>query len=157
MKPDDRLIGFEPFNIGPETRFLILGSFPSVKSLAGSFYYLHPRNRFYRIIAELFGKPFPETVEDKKKLLIDCHIGLWDIVDSCVRPGSLDSAIKDAVISDLRIIPGIEKIRLGCSGRKSFQLTSHHYPELNPYYLPSPSPANAKYFSIEPWREFLLR
>ena len=150
MKPE-MLKGFEPFNIGAGTRYLILGSFPSVKSLDGNFYYLHPQNKFYRIISQLFQEQFPVGIVDKKNLLIRCRIGLWDIISQCERSGSLDSAIKNYRVSDLKSISNIKSMKIGCTGKKSFELTRKYYQELNPTYLSSPSPANAKYFSMESW------
>lgn len=156
MKQDESILsGFEPFNLNDNTKYLILGSFPSVKSLEGSFYYLHPQNRFYKIISKYFNEEYPTTIEDKKSLLIRNRIALWDIIKSCRREGSLDQNIRDITVVDLLSIPNIENIKIGCSGKKSYELTKKHYPMLNVTYLSSPSPANAKYFDISSWEEFL--
>lgn len=155
MKQTELILnGFEPFNLDSNTKYLILGSFPSVKSLEGSFYYLHPQNKFYQMIAKFFNEEFPVSIEDKKDIVIRNHIALWDIIKSCKREGSLDSAIKDITVVDLLTIPNIDKIKIGCTGKKSYELTKKHYPELDVTYLSSPSPANVKYFDMSTWEEF---
>ena len=70
MLPKSNLIGFAPFNVTENTKYLILGSFPSVKSLEGDFYYLHPQNKFYKLIANFFNEDYPQTISDKKNVLI---------------------------------------------------------------------------------------
>lgn len=154
MLPKNNLVGFAPFNINENTKYLILGSFPSVKSLEGDFYYLHPQNRFYKLIAEFFNENYPKTIDDKKKLIIKNNIGLWDIVKSCQREGSLDSNIKDIVINDLYSINNIRNLKIGCTGKKSYELTKKYFPDLNIFYLSSPSPANVKYFDVQTWKIF---
>ncbi len=89
----DRIYGFAPVE-DENARILIVGSMPSVMSLEVSFYYGHPRNAFWPIMANVFLSPFPEKIEDKKNLLIENRIALWDVYASCVREGSLDSAIR---------------------------------------------------------------
>ena len=71
------------------SRILILGSFPSVKSREQNFYYGHPQNRFWKLMARLFEEPVPETTEDKKGLLMRHHIALWDVVAACDIKGCL--------------------------------------------------------------------
>lgn len=90
---EERIEGFPPV-AEADARLLILGSMPSVESLKQGFYYAHPRNAFWRILAEVFDESVPDSIEDKKRLLIDHRIALWDVAHSCVRPGSLDSNIK---------------------------------------------------------------
>lgn len=95
---------------------LILGTMPSVQSLKDGFYYAHPRNAFWRILAECTGEVRPETIEQKKGLLLRHHIALWDTAKSCVREGSLDSAMRDVELNDLdsffKRYPQIERVLL---------------------------------------------
>ena len=94
-----RIFGFEPV-FRPDARILILGSMPSVESLKQSFYYAHPRNAFWHIIPEILGENAPETIDQKKEMLLRHKIALWDTVGSCEREGSLDSAIRGAEAND---------------------------------------------------------
>lgn len=109
----DRLTGFPPVWRG-DARVLILGSMPSVESLRQGFYYAHPRNAFWPMMAEIFGERCPETIEEKKDLLIRHRIALWDSAQSCRREGSLDSAIRNPRINDFDTLykncPGITHV-----------------------------------------------
>ncbi|MDE7084164.1 MAG: DNA-deoxyinosine glycosylase, partial [Clostridia bacterium] len=93
--------GFEPFYNG-DSRVLILGSFPSVKSREQSFYYGHPQNAFWRILSAFFGEDKPLTVEDKKAFLSKNKIALWDIVTECEIVGSRDETIKNYKVANLQ-------------------------------------------------------
>ena len=73
----------------PDSEILILGSFPSVRSREQQFYYAHPQNRFWKVMASLCGSDVPQTVADKKEMLIKNHIALWDVIESCEITGSL--------------------------------------------------------------------
>ena len=86
------------------SRILILGSFPSVKSREGKFFYHHPQNRFWKVMAAVLGVPVPETVEEKKRMLLDHHVAVWDVIGSCQIEGSSDSSIRDVVPNDLNRI-----------------------------------------------------
>lgn len=99
MDLDDRIHGYPPV-IGADSRVLIVGSMPSVESLAQGFYYAHPRNAFWRILSDVFGAPLPVTIEDKKHLILENRLALWDVYASCERKGSLDSAIRNGEIND---------------------------------------------------------
>ena len=83
-------------------RTLILGTMPSVKSLEAAFYYAHPRNAFWRILAETFEEAPPRTVEEKKALLLRHDVALWDTAHSCVRKGSLDADMREVQLNDVR-------------------------------------------------------
>ena len=74
---------------------LILGSFPSVKSREAEFFYGHPQNRFWRVLAGVFSAPVPETVEQKKKLVLENGLALWDVIAECEITGSADTSIKN--------------------------------------------------------------
>ena len=81
------------------SRILILGSFPSVKSREQNFFYGHPQNRFWRVIAAVFDRPVPQTIDEKKQLILDNRLALWDSIASCVITGSSDSSIKNACVN----------------------------------------------------------
>ena len=97
---------------GPGSEILILGSFPSVKSREQQFYYGHPQNRFWKIIAALFDSEVPQTIDEKKDLILDNGLALWDVIESCEITGSSDSSIKNAITNDLSIILSSSPIKL---------------------------------------------
>ncbi len=156
-----QICSFEPV-FGSENRLLILGSMPSVKSLEAGFYYMHPRNRFWPLIARITREALPESAAGRRELLLRHRIALWDILRSCTRPGSMDSDIRDGTPNDIYRIPGIETLPIFCNGK-----TAAHYfekyvtardPQLRAETLPSTSPANQKYFDENKWlalRNFL--
>jgi TDG/mug DNA glycosylase family protein len=96
---EKRITGFGPV-WREDARILILGSMPSVESLNQAFYYAHPRNAFWPMMAGILGEQMPACIEDKKAMLIRHRIALWDTVQSCERPGSLDSNIRCAQAND---------------------------------------------------------
>ena len=98
-----RIICFDPV-AEADAQLLILGTMPSVESLRQQFYYAHPRNAFWPIMAEVLGEQAPQTIEEKKQLLIRHGIALWDVAHSCVRPGSLDSDIRDVQPNDFAML-----------------------------------------------------
>ncbi|MRJ02131.1 MAG: DNA-deoxyinosine glycosylase [Epsilonproteobacteria bacterium] len=128
------------------SRILILGTFPSITSLQENFYYSHPQNQFWRLLAGVLDHPLPQSVEEKRDLLRRNGIALWDMVASCRREGSLDSALRDVEVNDieglLKEYPSIEALFF--TGRKSEALYNSHFShlEIPTFYLPSPSPAN---------------
>jgi len=134
------------------SRVLILGSFPSVKSREAMFFYGHPQNRFWPLMAELFGEDVPMTVEDKKSLVLRNHIALWDSIHSCTITGSSDSSVRDVVPNDLSVILDNSRVEaVFCNGALSYKMYMKYiYPEsrIEAVKLPSTSPANAA-FSIE--------
>lgn len=101
----ERIFGFPPV-ARSDARVLILGSMPSVESLRRSFYYAHPRNAFWPMMAEILGEARPESIEEKAALLTRHRIALWDTVESCERAGSLDSAIRSARANDFAAFYG---------------------------------------------------
>ncbi len=156
----------ERHNIDPvfseDSKVLILGSFPSVKSRETAFFYGHPQNRFWKIIAALVNEDVPETIEQKKKLLLTNHIALWDVIESCEITGSSDQSISNVVPNDLNLILSKADIRkIFCNGSKSYDLYMKHiYPltGIIPGKLPSSSPANAAFSLdrlIEKWKEIV--
>ena len=91
---------FEPV-YDENSRILILGTFPSVKSRENQFYYGHPQNRFWKVIAELTGSSLPESIKEKRKLLLENRIAIWDVIASCSITGSSDSSIRDVEVNDI--------------------------------------------------------
>ncbi|HBO58633.1 MAG TPA: DNA-deoxyinosine glycosylase [Alphaproteobacteria bacterium] len=131
---------------------LILGSMPGVKSLEQAQYYAHPQNAFWRIMAALFGAPYPlASYDDKLNLLLSRHIALWDVISTCARDGSLDSDIRDAVPNDFerffKQYPNIKTVFFnGQKAYNSFTKSFKTAPFVNALTLvplPSTSPANA--------------
>lgn len=138
--------GFPPFFDG-DSRVLILGSFPSVKSRLQSFYYGHPQNAFWRILANFFGREKPLTVEERKAFLSRYKIALWDIVTECEIVGSRDETIKNFKVANLREV--LQNSSIECilvNGGRAFSIFEKYYGGIEiPYFkLPSTSPANAK-------------
>ena len=139
--------GFGPF-YDADSRILILGSFPSVKSREVSFYYGHPQNRFWKVLAAIAGEEPPVTLGDKQAFLQWNRIALYDVIQSCSIEGSADSSIGDVVVTDLRPILAGSAVgsRIYVNGGKAHQLyMKYQYPQLGieAVRLPSTSPANA--------------
>lgn len=93
-----------------ESRILILGSLPSVKSREQMFFYGHPQNRFWKMISAVFEEAVPQTIEEKKALMLKHNIAMWDTIYSCDIIGSSDSSIKNVVPTDLKSIVDNSKI-----------------------------------------------
>ena len=134
------------------SRILILGSFPSVKSREEAFYYGHPRNRFWPLMARILTPEDPRvplTKEDRTKVMEDNHIALWDVVESCDIIGSSDATIKNVVVTDLRRILDRAPVRkIFINGKTAFRLYRKYSLPLvgdraEAVCLPSTSPANA--------------
>lgn len=126
---------------------LVLGSFPSVKSRENAFYYGHPQNRFWRVLAALFLQPVPETIGDKTALLHRTGIALWDVVSACDIVGSADSSLTRLKLNDIAsLVRGTQIKRVLLNGQKAGALYRKHWEgKLGiPFQiLPSTSPANA--------------
>ena len=142
-----------------DSKILILGSFPSVKSRENGFFYGHPQNRFWKVIAAVCNQEIPQNIEQKKALLLEHHIAVWDVIHSCRIEGSADSSIKNVVANDISTImkeSNIEKIFT--NGKKADALYKKHIlPEsgIVSVCLPSTSPANAAWTLdklIEAWK-----
>ena len=138
---------------------LILGSLPSVKSREQNFFYGHPQNRFWPLLAALFGEAAPQSVEEKKALALRNHVALWDTIYSCDIVGSSDSSIRGVVPTDLRPILAASGVkRIFCNGRTSgLYYAKYQEKTLNirATVLPSTSPANAAWTMdrlMEAWR-----
>lgn len=145
-------------------KILILGTLPGEKSLEMQLYYAHPRNRFWRVIAEITSSKLPNDYSEKLELLQQNKIGVWDVVQSAKRIGSLDTNILEEVPNDLdNFIENHPNLKvIAFNGSKSNKLFDKYFtrkPELKYLSLPSTSPANATFTFerlCEKWREILL-
>ena len=130
-----------------DSKILILGTLPSVKSRENHFYYGHKQNRFWKVLAYLCGEPVPETVEEKKKMLLKHHIAVWDVIQSCDIRGSSDSSIKNVEPTDIRrLLTESQITRIYANGNKAgelYQRYQHPLTGMDATVLPSTSPANA--------------
>ena len=137
---------FEPV-YNESSRVLILGSFPSVKSRESHFYYGHPQNRFWKVIAALTGEAVPATIEEKRNVLLSHGIAVWDVIESCEIIGSSDSSIREVKVNDFsRILQIAPNIHIFANGSKSYELYQRYaFPQTGreAVKLPSTSPANA--------------
>lgn len=145
------------------SKILILGTFPSVKSREAKFFYGHPQNRFWRVMARLCDEDIPQTVEDKKKLILDNHFALWDVIHSCDVEGSADSSIKNVVPNDISVILKNSKVsRIFVNGKKAESLYKKYLEKetgITAVCLPSTSPANALWSEdrlTEYWRSHIF-
>lgn len=131
------------------SKLLILGSFPSVKSREISFYYGHPRNRFWTLLSALLKQPIPVSIEEKKNFLLSYHIALWDVIQSCEIKGSSDSSIKNVVPNNiLSLIEQSSVTHIYANGSKAYSLYEKYCkPDifLPITKLPSTSPANVAF------------
>lgn len=146
-----------------DSRVLILGSFPSVKSREYGFFYGHPQNRFWKVAARVFNEEVPHTISEKKDFLIRNYIALWDVIGSCEITGSSDSSIKNLTVNDISLILKTADIQaVYLNGGKAYQLYKKYiFPVTGRegICLPSTSPANAAWNIdklTEAWSEILL-
>lgn len=142
-----------------ESKVLILGSFPSVKSREQCFFYGHPQNRFWKVLAAVFDQPLPSSIEDKKEFLMQNRVALWDVIASCEIKGSSDSTIKNAVANDLAPILANSSIKkIFVNGGTAKKLYDRHILPIigiESTVLPSTSPANAAWSLarlVESWK-----
>lgn len=131
------------------SKVLILGSFPSVKSRETQFYYGHPKNRFWKLLAELYEAKEPLSIPEKKKFLRERKIALWDVIKSCDITGSSDSSIRNAVVNDINEILNAANIKaIYANGKKAESLYQKYVEPMTgkpAVGLPSTSPANAAF------------
>ena len=129
------------------SKVLILGSLPSVKSREQMFFYGHPQNRFWPMMADLLGEPRPGTVEEKRTMALAHHLAMWDTIYSCDIKGSSDSSIRNVCPTDLRqIIEGSQVKHVFCNGSTSgayYRKYQENELGIKAVVLPSTSPANA--------------
>lgn len=153
-------MGFSPV-FDENSRVLILGSFPSVKSRKIAFYYGNKQNRFWKTVCGVFSEEIPESIDGKIAFLLAKKIALWDMVAKCRIEGSADSSIEVEAVSDLRIIfekTKIEKVLL--NGALAYELFEKYYADycnqagIKYKKMQSTSPANPR-FSKEEWEKEL--
>lgn len=156
----DRVIHPIPPVFNENSKILILGSFPSVKSRESGFFYGHPQNRFWRVLAAIYESDVPKTVEEKRAFLLQNGIAVWDVLASCRILGSSDSSIRDASPNDLTpILCGAPIERIYTNGGTATVLYRRYLSKqtgIDCISLPSSSPANASFsleMLIEKWRE----
>ena len=144
------------------SRILILGSFPSVKSREAGFFYGHPQNRFWKVLAGICKEAVPQTVEEKKCFLLRNGIAVWDVIAECDITGSSDSSIRNVKPADIRRILDAAKIeRICCNGTTAYRLYEKYLFPLckrEAVKLPSSSPANAAWSAerlMEEWGKSL--
>lgn len=139
---------FEPI-FDENSEILILGTLPSVKSRETDFYYGHPQNRFWKVIARITNTQSYNTIEEKKKMLLDNKIAVWDTIASCDIVGSSDSSITNVVPSDISMILNYSNIKkIYVNGGKAYELYNKYLLKktgIEAIKLPSTSPANAKF------------
>ena len=143
----DNIIHNIPPVFDKNSKILILGSFPSVLSRETGFFYGHPRNRFWKVISAVLGKPMPVGNDEKKKFLIENGIALWDVIRSCTITGSSDSSIKDVIPNDISQILSSADIKQifvnGKTAEKYYRKYLLPSVKKEAVCLPSTSPANA--------------
>ena len=146
---------FGPY-INEDSKVLILGSIPSVKSRELGFYYMHPQNRFWKLMSDLLNEKFPDTIDGKKNFLKRNKMALWDVLDSCEINGSSDSSIKNPKVNDIKkLIQGTDVKYIFVTGKKALELYNKYCYEdvlIKAIYLPSTSGANCA-FSYDTLKE----
>ena len=129
-----------------ESQVLMLGSIPSPKSREMAFYYGHPQNRFWKVMAAVLGEDIPETIPQKKAMLKKHHVALWDVLDSCTIVGASDTSIEDPVVNNIGELVKKSKVsRIFCTGATAYNLYKKFCANdvgMEATKLPSTSPAN---------------
>lgn len=150
---------FEPV-FRQDSKVLVLGTFPSVKSRENLFFYGHPQNRFWKVLAAITGEPVPASIPEKKQLLLAHRIALWDVIKSCEIMGSSDSSIRNVVPADIpRLLEQSSISAIFGNGNKTCELFDKYTRPMilekfsgspvksealsSIHRLPSTSPANA--------------
>lgn len=161
----NKCLSFQP-QINEQSRILILGSMPGVKSLEEQQYYAHPQNRFWKIIGLLTDNKGLEKTDYKNKIevILNNNFALWDVIKQCSREGSLDSAIQNETPNNIqKLLEKFPNIKIIClNGNKAYSAFKKYFPELltNPrlkiYKMPSTSPANARFQIPELIKEWMV-
>lgn len=143
---------FEPI-YDKNSRILILGTMPSIKSRQKNFYYAHPQNKFWKVLSIVFKEKMPVTEIQKTEFLLRHHIALWDVLFSCEIENSSDSSIKNPKVNAIELLIKKTKIKvIFTNGKKAYTLYQKYvYPitKIKAISLPSTSPANIGNFSLE--------
>lgn len=157
----NRIFSFPPI-IDENSKILILGSIPGVKSLEKQQYYGHPQNKFWKIIFELFNEKFTDDYSEKINILQKHQIALWDVIDSCERKGSLDSEIKNEEANKIEELLNVhQNIKaIFCNGGKSYKSVQKILGKnfrIPIYQLPSTSPLHTVSFEkkLEDWKKIV--
>jgi TDG/mug DNA glycosylase family protein len=152
--------GFPPV-IDPGVKTLILGSFPSQKSLQKAEYYAHKQNQFWRLVGAVIGEDMPREMDyaQRKRILLKHHIGLWDVIGACERKGSLDSNIRNQKDNNFSLVLRKAKnLRRVCfNGKKAAEREPIFRLRYKTVVLPSSSPANTMRFhlKLKQWRQIV--
>lgn len=148
MKPKFQSHTFAPV-FDANSVILILGTFPSVQSRENGFYYGHPQNRFWKVLAEILKTELPETIDEKRQMLLTNRIAVWDVIKSCEILNSADSSIKNVVPNDFtRILSDTQIKTIYANGKTAERLYNKFVKENTGreiVFLPSTSPANASF------------
>lgn len=145
-----------------ESKILILGTMPSPKSREAGFFYMHPQNRFWRVMEEVFGEPFKHpnnssdssaAITERRDFLLRHHLAMWDVLASCEITGAADSSIKNAIPNDFtEIFENSQIHHIICTGKTAYNLWKKNCAaiyearfNLTIHCLPSTSPANAQW------------
>ncbi|MBO5933906.1 MAG: DNA-deoxyinosine glycosylase [Clostridia bacterium] len=146
------------------SEILILGSFPSVKSREECFFYGHPQNRFWKVVARVLNEETPVTIQEKTDMMLRHHIAVWDVIHSCEIEGSADSTIRNVEANDLSIILSDAPIkRIYVNGRKAeamYKKYTEKQTGIKAIVLPSTSPANAAWNEdrlFEEWKQIIIK
>ena len=144
MKNNNPVLVTHPFEpvFDESSKVLFLGSFPSPASREVGFYYGHPKNRFWSVLSEVLGEPLPNTIEDKKHMLLSHNIAIWDTLASCKIVGASDNSIKNAMANDIAGLKAKSKIKAVFTLGKTSTNLYKKYVGNDCIYLPSTSPAN---------------
>ena len=137
---------FEPV-YDERSRVLILGTMPSPASRENGFYYSHPRNRFWPVMADVFDRPVPVTVEQKRSFCLDCRVALWDVLSGCIIEGAADSSIRRPQPNDIPSLLERTGITVVCTtGKTATDMYRRFFGQLEVSHiaLPSTSPANCR-------------
>lgn len=139
-----KIKGFGPI-ADENSRALILGSMPSVRSLEKGEYYAHPQNRFWRVLFAIFGGEFSTDYGVRVRMLRENGVALWDVADECERVGSSDESMRNIVVNDVTGLLNEYKniTRVGANGSLAARTLSRAFPAVEFTRLPSTSPANA--------------
>jgi hypoxanthine-DNA glycosylase len=162
--PASTLVGLAPL-VSPATRVLILGSFPGARSLQSQQYYAHPQNQFWKILQAIWPSSpridCANSYEKRSEWLLARGLGVWDVYASCQREGSLDTAIRDAIVNDIAALQLPQLAAIAHNGGESYKHAKHTASLGVPVYkLPSTSPANASWTferKLAAWREVMER
>lgn len=137
---------FEPV-YDENSKILILGTMPSVRSREQKFYYGHKQNRFWQVIADITGSEVPQSIPEKKSMLLNNRIAIWDVVKECEIAGSSDASIRNVVVNDVAGLLKKSNIKkIAANGRKAAELYNRYLYDMTGIeiiVMPSTSPANA--------------